>query len=104
MRPIHLVKVDKTRPAVILTRELARGTMKKLTVAPITSSIRDLGSEVRVGRANGLDTECVISCDNIQIVPVSAIGRAVGFLLDEQEAALAKAVLYAFDLQVEDLP
>ena len=40
MRPIHVVHLDKARPAVVLTRELVRPHLRSVTVAPITSAIR----------------------------------------------------------------
>ena len=40
MRPIHIVQMDKARPAVILTRELARPHLSTITVAPVTSTIK----------------------------------------------------------------
>ena len=51
MREICLVRLDKTRPAVVLTREAARAAMTKVTIAPITSTIKGLSSEVPVGPA-----------------------------------------------------
>jgi len=51
-----------------------------------------------VGRANGLDHASVVSCDNIVTIPVSALGRQLGFLLPEQEAQLSAAIQAAFDL------
>ena len=104
MRPIHLARLDKTRPAVVLTREAARGAMNKVTVAPITSTIRGLVSEVPVGPRHGLDRECVITCDNIQTIPVVDLGRAIGLLDEDSESALAKALVLTFDLAVEELP
>jgi mRNA interferase MazF len=78
--------------------------MSKVTVATITSSIKGIGTEVRVGRANGLDHECVVTCDNVTTIPAARLGRHIGFLLDDQEAALAEALVHAFDLRIEDLP
>src|SRR4051812_42729590 len=103
MRPIHLAHLDKTRPALVLTGELA-GRGGKVVIADITSTVRGVASEVTVGRQNGLDHECVINCDNISTVPASSLGRMIGFLRDDQEAALAQAIVDAFDLHVEDLP
>ena len=100
MREIRLVRLDKTRPALILTREAARGAMSKVTIAPITSTIKGLSSEVPVGPANGLDHEGVVSLDNVLTVPVDLLGRSVGFLQDAQEAALAQAIVLAYDLDV----
>ena len=100
MREICLVRLDKTRPALVLTREAARGAMTKVTVAPITSTIKGLSSEVLVGPDNGLDHDCAVSLDNVLTVPVDALGRTVGYLGGEQEAQLARAVVLAYDLEV----
>ncbi|EWT06889.1 mRNA interferase MazF3 [Intrasporangium chromatireducens Q5-1] len=100
MREICLVRLDKTRPALILTRDAARGAMTKVTVAPITTTIKGLSSEVRVGPENGLDHECSVALDNVVTVSVDLLGRTVGYLSVEQEAALARAVVLAYDLQV----
>ena len=100
MREICLVALDKTRPALILTREAARGEMTKVTVAPITSTIKGLSSEVLVGPDNGLDHDCAASLDNVLTVPVDALGGTVGYLSSEQKAHLARAVVLAYDLEV----
>jgi mRNA interferase MazF len=98
MRPIYAAHLDKTRPVLILTREVVRPHLSRVTVAPITSTIRGLSTEVPVGAANGLDHASVVSCDNIVTMPVSALGRQLGFLLTEQETALTVAIRAAFDL------
>ena len=100
MREIRLVRLDKTRPAVILTRDAARAAMTKVTVAPITTTAKGLSSEVAVGPANGLDHECAISLDNVVTVPVALLGRTIGYLSADQEAQLARAVILAYDLDV----
>ena len=100
MGEICLVRLDKTRPALILTRDAVRGAMTKVTVAPITTTIKGLSSEVRVGPENGLDHECAVALDNVVTVSVDLLGRTVGYLSAEQEAALARAVVLAYDLQV----
>ena len=100
MREICLVRLDKTRPALVLTREAARAAMTKVTVAPITSTIKGLSSEVRLGPDNGLDHDCVVSLDNVLTVPTDSLGRIVGYLGDGQEAQLARAVVMAYDLEV----
>lgn len=100
MREIVLAHLDKTRPALILTREPARGAMTKVTIAPITSTIKGLTSEVAVGRVNGLDGDGVASLDNVLTIPVNRLGRHIGFLTADQERNLARAVVLAFDLDV----
>lgn len=98
MRPIHLARLDKTRPVVVLTRELVRPHLTSVTIAPITTSVRGLSTEVAVGEANGLAAPSVISCDNITTIPTVALGRQIGLLLDGQEPALSEAIRAAFDL------
>ena len=98
MRPIHTARLYKARPVVVLTRELVRPHMTRVTVAPITTTVRGLSTEIPVGPANGLDKTCVVSCDNIVTVPKSALGPQIGYLLPAQEAALTEAIHAAFDL------
>ena len=98
MRPIQVAQLDKARPVLILTREIVRPHMSRVTVAPITGTIRGLATEVPVGQANGLDRDSVVSCDNIVTVPVSTLGQHIGYLLPSQEPELAEAIRVAFDL------
>jgi mRNA interferase MazF len=100
VREICLVRLDKTRPALVLTREAARAAMTKVTIAPITTTIKGLSSEVLVGTDNGLDHDCVVALDNVMTVPVNLLSRTVGFLSAEQEAQLARAVVLAYDLEL----
>ena len=99
MRPIHLAQLDKSRPVLVLTRELVLPHLSRVTVAPITSTIRGLSTEVPVGRDNGLDHDSVISCDNIVTVPATNLGRLVGYFFAHQEAQLTEAIHTAFDLE-----
>jgi mRNA interferase MazF len=99
VRPIHLARLDKVRPVLILTREQVRPHLTRVTVAPITSTVRGLSTEVQMGRVNGLDHNCVVSCDNIVTVPKTTLGRQIGFLLPHQEHALSAAIQAAFDLE-----
>ena len=98
MRPIYLARLDKTRPVLVLTRELIRPHLTNVTVAPITSTIRGLSTEVPVDRRNGLDHDSVVSCDNVQTIPAADLRRQIGQLLPDQEAELSVAIRVAFDL------
>jgi mRNA interferase MazF len=98
VRPIHVARLDKARPVLVLTRELVRPYLASVTVAPITTTVRGLSTEVPLGPANGLDHECVVSCDNIVTVPKTALGRQIGYLLPAQETSLTAAIHAAFDL------
>lgn len=100
MREVCLARLDKTRPVVVLTREAARAAMTKVTVAPITSTIQGLSSEVPVGQNNGLEQASVISLDNVLTIPATALGRTVGYLTSEQDSLLARAIVLAYDLDI----
>jgi len=99
MRQIVIVQLDKAHPALLLTRDVAWSYLTKVTIAPITSNVRGLTTEVLLGHANGLDHICVASLDNITTVPRTAIVRQIGMLLDEQEPDLMRAISCAFDLR-----
>jgi mRNA interferase MazF len=98
MRPIHIARLDKARPVLILTRELVRPHLSTVTVAPITTTVRGLSTEVPVDTANGLTGPSAVSCDNLATIPVEALGEQIGVLLDHQEPMLSEAIRAAFDL------
>jgi mRNA interferase MazF len=98
MRPIHVAQLDKSRPVLLLTRELVRPHLSTVTVAPITTTIRGLSTEVAVDAANGLTGPSVVSCDNLTTIPTSRLGAQIGVLLERQEPALSEAIRAAFDL------
>lgn len=98
MRAIHLVRLDKVRPALVLTRAIAVPHLNGITVAPITTTIRGLATEVRVGPRNNLDHDCVVHCDSIQTIPRANLLSPIGLFLADQEDDLARALRAAFDL------
>lgn len=97
MRTIASVQMDKRRPALVLTRQSKLHLLTWVSVAPITSTVRGLTTEVSVGPRNGLDHDSVVSCDNITTVRSSHVGDTIGLLFDDQEPALARAISDAFD-------
>ncbi len=99
MRPIHIARLDKARPVLILTRELVRPHLETVTVAPITTTGRGLSTEVSVDSANGLAAPSVVSCDNVTTIPCDLVGEQIGVLLDSQEPQLSEAIAAAFDLE-----
>lgn len=100
MRTIASVQLDKRRPALILTRPSKLPVLAWVTVAPITSTIRGLTSEVAIGPRNGLEHDSVVSCDTITTVRSSAVGKTIGLFFDDQEPALARAISDAFELDI----
>ncbi|MEO7587907.1 MAG: type II toxin-antitoxin system PemK/MazF family toxin [Arachnia sp.] len=99
MHPIWLARLDEMRPVLVLTREEVRAVRRFVTIAPITSTVRGLRSEVLVGRRNGLDHDSVVSLDSIATIARDLLVRPVGALLEEQERDLTRAFHEAFDLE-----
>lgn len=69
-----------------------------MTVAPITSTVHGIATELTVGTANGLAQLCVVKCDQITGIPSDRLHERCGWLLESQELALHEAISAAFDL------
>ena len=89
---------DKKRPVVVLTRNSVLEYLGEVTVAPITSTIRDIPSEVLLSRQDGMQTDCAINCDHLQTVSKSNIGALISTLSREKLGELRKAIGFALDL------
>lgn len=98
MRPLHWATLDKRRPVLVLTRELMVGRMSTVTVAPITSAVHGIATELAVGVENGLAQPCAAKCDQITSIPLERLHEQCGWLLESQELALHEAIQAAFDL------
>lgn len=57
------------RPVLVLSRNAAIPVLSAVVVAPITRTIRDIASEVHLGKEEGLPEACVASCDNVLTLP-----------------------------------
>jgi mRNA interferase MazF len=90
---------DKRRPVVVLTRSSAIPFLTGVTVAPITSTIRGLPTEVVLSPADGLETDCVVNLDSIQTVQKSNIGPYLTSLSAELMAEVRDAVDFAFGFE-----
>jgi mRNA interferase MazF len=89
---------DKKRPVVILTRNSILEYMNEVTVAPITSTVRDIPSEVFLSKQDGMHTDCAINCDHIQTVSKSKIGSVVTTLSNEKMFEIHEAIGFALSL------
>lgn len=65
---------------LILTRDSAIGILNSVTIAPITSTIRSIPTEVVLTEADGLPNTCAANFDNLQTVPKSQIGNRIAHL------------------------
>jgi len=89
---------DKRRPAVILTRNSAIGYLSSVTVAPITTTVRETPSQVRLSQEDGLFTECAINLHNLQTVPKARIGGLIAVLSESKMDAIETALLFALGM------
>lgn len=71
---------DKKRPAVVLTRDSAIGYLNSVTVAPITSTIRGVPSEVLLGLEDGMKAACAVNLHNVVTVSQARLGKRVARL------------------------
>ena len=92
---------DKKRPVLILTRDSAIAVLNSVTVAPITSTIRSIPTEVVLTREDGLPNTCAANFDNLQTVPKSNIGdriaRVTARKMEEARTALSFALGFDAD-------
>jgi mRNA interferase MazF len=86
---------DKTRPVVVLTRNSAIPLLSTVTVAPITSTIRGVASEVALNEDDGMKGPCAVSLHNIIIVPQSLIGRRVAQLNPQRMSEICRALQFS---------
>jgi mRNA interferase MazF len=86
---------DKRRPVVVLTRDSAIPYLTTVTVAPITSTIRSGPSQVILTEADGLLSECVANCHNLQTVPKSRLAHRIAHLDRYKLRELHEAVAFA---------
>ncbi len=89
---------DKRRPVLILTRDSVIKYLGEVTVAPITSTIRDIPSEVYLGKEDGMPKECAINFDHIQTVSKSRIGPLIVKLPQHKLLAVRAAIRFALDV------
>src|SRR5438093_12976796 len=103
-RPIYLADLDKQRPCVLLTRQHMASRLAWVTIAPITSQIRGIPTEVLVdaGPETGLKLDSVISGDNIRTIPKSALLGQIGVLPARRERRLTAAIGKARDVTTDN--
>lgn len=86
---------DKKRPVVILTRESALEYLGDVTIAPVTSTVRDIPSEVVLAEADGMARQCAVNLDHIQTVGRGRIGALITTLSPRRMAEIRTALLFA---------
>jgi len=95
VRWYKFIKPDKNRPVVILTRNSALEFLGEVTVAPITSAIRGIPTEVLLTKEDGMSKDCAVNLDHIQTVSKGKIGPLITTLSSARMSELRSALLFA---------
>ncbi|HVT17209.1 MAG TPA: type II toxin-antitoxin system PemK/MazF family toxin [Thermoanaerobaculia bacterium] len=87
---------DKSRPVLVLTRDAILAYLEEVTVAPVTTRVRDIPSEVALTTEDGMPRPCAINLDRLQTVRKDRVGALITMLpaslMDEVRAALLFAL------------
>ncbi len=87
------------RPVLLLSRNAAIPVLSAVVIAPISRTIRDIASEVRLGPEHGLPEECGASCDNLLTVPKDRFEPSlVGVLGPDKIVELDRALRFALEI------
>jgi len=89
---------DKKRPVVILSRTSVITYLGEVTIAPITTTVRDIPSEIFLSRQDGLPRDCAVNCDHLQTVAKQKVGALITTLSSAKLEELAQAVRFALEL------
>lgn len=98
VRWYRFARPDKHRPVVILTRTSILEYLAEVTVAPITSTIRDIPSEVVLTSHDGMPHECAVNCDHLQTVSRLKVGGFIAALDEARMSEVSRAVRFALNL------
>lgn len=86
---------DKKRPVLVLTRESAIGYLSTVTVAPITSAVRGVPSEVVLDEEDGMKGRCAVNLHNAVTVSQRRLGRRVSRLSARRMDEVCSALRFA---------
>jgi mRNA interferase MazF len=99
VRSYTFAEPEKTRPVLIVTRNSAVQYLNAVAVAPITSTVRGVPSEVILSIDDGLATDCAANFYNLQTVPKTKVGAWITTLSQQKMAEFDSALRFALGLQ-----
>ena len=85
------------RPVLILSRDAVLGSLARALVAPLTTRVRDLPTEVALDHADGLPRPCVVSLDNVQPLARALLVERIGRLPADRMGAICEALAVAVE-------
>jgi mRNA interferase MazF len=83
---------DKRRPVLVITRDEAIPVLRRLVVAPVTRTVRDIPTEIALGADEGLPADCAASFDNLQPINRHLLTTRVGALPAARRRELCAAL------------
>ena len=95
VRLVRFPKPDKERPVLVVTRASALAYLSSVTVAPITTTIRGVPSEVMLDEQDGLKQPCVVNLHNLVTIAQQSLGRRVAQLSQERMRQVCAALAFA---------
>jgi mRNA interferase MazF len=94
----HLPAPAGRRPVLLLSRNEAYAVREMVTIAPITTHIRRIPTEVALDVDEGLPKACVVSLDTVTTIPRRALTRRIAALAPAKLAAVEDALRFALAL------
>ncbi len=94
---VWLAELDKIRPVVVMTRDPMGRLLNAVLVAPVTSTVRGVSTEVPVGAQDGIRRSSVANVDNLQLVARDRLVRQVGRARTSTMNSLCTALAIAVD-------
>ena len=98
IRWYKFVPPDKKRPVLILTRSSVLEYLGEVTIAPITTTIRDIPSEVYLSKSDGMPHDCAVNCDHLQTVSKEKIGPLITSLPQSKMIDVGRAIRFALNI------
>ena len=89
---------DEKRPVLILTRTSIIEHLNEVTIAPVTTTVRDIPTELFLSTEDGMPRDCAVNFDHIQTVAKDKIGPVITTLSPSAMEDVRAAVLFAFGL------
>lgn len=71
---------ERGRPFLVVSRDAANAVMQRVLVAPVTTRVRGVPSELPLGDAEGLPYPSVATFDNLRPFPKALLVRRLGAL------------------------
>jgi mRNA interferase MazF len=95
IRLYRFASPDKKRPVVVLTRDSAISYLSTVSVAPITSTIRGVPSEVTLGEDDGMKAPCAVNLHNTITVSQDRLGKRVARLSSARMNEICAALRFS---------